>query len=258
MDAAVLGASSPLTRRFDMKKFEMPLVVAALVALSGCVSTSQARSVKPSGFLGDSAALLKKGGKDDSLLVYRRKDTDWKAYHAILLDPITIWGAESSTLPKDQLADFQKLVDEFYAMLKEKLSKDYTITDTPSAGTMRMQIAIIDGERANAPLKVAKTIAPYAGYADTLWTFATGKPAFAGEVSIEYMVRDSESQDLLAAGADRRVGGNQIGKATTSSWGDVQNSLIYWSDEAGYRLCLDRGETHCTEPSAGLVKNPLM
>jgi len=242
-----------------MKRIAMAAIAAAtLVALAGCVSTSQARNVKPSGFLGDTAALLKKGGKNDVLLVYRKKDADWKSYHKILLDPITLWGIESSTLPPDQLADFQKLVDQFYAMLKDKLSKDYTLTDTPSNGAMRIQIAIIDGERASATLKVAKTIAPYAGYADTIWTFATGKPAFAGEVSLEYMVRDSETQDLLAAGADRRVGGNQWGKSTLTSWGDVQNSLIYWSDAAGYFLCKDRGEKNCTKPKAGLVKNPLM
>jgi Protein of unknown function (DUF3313) len=233
-------------------------VVAALVVVAGCVSTNQARSVKPSGFLGDSAALLKKGGKSDFLLVYRNKDADWKAYDKIIVEPITLWGIENSKLPSDQLADFQKLVDQFYAMLKAKLSKDYTLTDTAAAGVMRVQIAIIDGERANAPLKVATTIAPYAGYADTLWTFATGKPAFAGEVSLEYMVKDSQSQELLAAGADRRVGGNQWGESTLSSWGDVQNSLIYWTDEAVYRLCLDRGEKDCPEPKAGILKNPLM
>jgi 23S rRNA G2069 N7-methylase RlmK/C1962 C5-methylase RlmI len=98
--------------------------------LTGCQTTTQARSVKTNGFLGDSASLLQKGGKGDFLLVYRKKDADWKAYNAILLDPITIWGAENSTLPKDQQADYQKLVDQFYAMLKEKLSKDYTIIDT--------------------------------------------------------------------------------------------------------------------------------
>jgi hypothetical protein len=241
-----------------MRRIEMAVAAAALVALAGCVSTNQARSVKPSGFLGDSAALLKKGGKNDVLLVYRKKGTNWKAYDKILVDPITIWEVENSTLPPDQLADFQKLVDDFYRMLKDKLSKDYTITDGPSAGAMRIQVAIIDGRQANAPLRVAKTVAPYAGYADTLWTFATGKPAFTGEVSIEYMVRDSESGELLAAGADRRVGGNQWGKSTLSNWGDVQNSLIYWSDEAGYLLCVDRGEKNCTKPKAGLVKNPLM
>jgi Protein of unknown function (DUF3313) len=240
-----------------MKKFAMPLVVAVLVSLAGCTTSNQAKSVTTNAFLGDSAALLKKGGKGDALLVYRKKDTDWKAYHAIILDPITIWGVESSTLPKDQLADFQKLVDQFNAMLKAKLSKDYTMTDTPSAGTMRIQIAIMNGQAANAPLKTAMIIAPYAGTADTIWTFATGKPVFAGEVSIEYMVKDSVSQDLLVAGADKRVGGNQIGTKSLNSWSDVQNILIYWSDEAVYRLCLDRGASNCTAPSPGLVKNPV-
>ena len=239
------------------KKFEISLVVAVLVMLASCTTTNQAKSVKTNAFLGDSAALLKKGGKNDALLVYRKKGTDWKSYHAIILDPITIWGVESSTLSKDQLADFQKLVDQFNAMLEAKLSKDYTMTDTPSAGTMRIQIAIMDGQKANGPLKTAMTVAPYIGTADAIWTFATGKPVFAGEVSIEYMVKDSESQDVLAAGADRRVGGNQVGTTSLNNWNDVQNILIYWSDDAVYRLCLDRGASNCTAPSSGLVENPL-
>jgi hypothetical protein len=231
--------------------------VAAIVVLTGCVASSQARSVQPSGFLGDSASLLKKGGKNDVLLVYRNKDARWGSYDKIVLDPITIWGVESANLPPDALADFQRLVDNFHRTMADKLSKDYALTDAPSAGAMRIQIAIINGERANAPLKVAKTIAPYAGYADTIWTFATGKPAFSGEVSLEYMVRDSETGELLAAGADRRVGGGQVGKATLTGWGDVQNILNYWSDEAVYLLCRDRKAEHCVKPKAGLLENPL-
>ena len=77
------------------------IFAAALVciALAGCVSTYRARSVKPSGFLGESASLLEKGGKDDLLLVYRKKNTDWASYDKILLDPVMIWGVESSKLP---------------------------------------------------------------------------------------------------------------------------------------------------------------
>jgi len=94
-------------------------------------------------------------------------------------------------------------------------------------------------------LKVAKTIAPYAGYVDTLWTFATGKRWFAREVSIEYLIKDSRSDEALAAGADRRVGGSRLGKATLSNGGDVQNILEYWSNETVYRLCVNRGGRDC-------------
>ena len=130
--------------------------------------------------------------------------------------------------------------------------------DAPTAGAMRLRIAIIDGRQANAPLKIAKTVAPFAGYADTLWTFVTGKPAFSGEVSIEFTVKDAESEELLAAGADRRVGGNQLGKSTLSNWGDVQNILLYWSDEVRYQLCVHRRAQNCSKPKAGLLKNPVM
>jgi hypothetical protein len=241
-----------------MKKFEIPVALAALIVLAGCVASSHARKVTPSGFLGDSASLLEKGGKNDVLLVYRNKNADWPLYDKIIVDPVTIWDVKNSTLPPDQLADYQRLVDDFYRTLKEKLSKDYGMTDTPAAGAMRIQVAIVNGDQANAPLKVAKTVAPFAGYADTLWTFATGKPAFAGEVSIEYMVKDSQSEELLAAGADRRVGGTQLGKATLSRWGDVQNILVYWSDQAVYLLCVDRKAAGCAKPRAGLLKNPVM
>lgn len=238
-------------------RFSIGVVAAALVVLGACVSTSHARKVKPSGFLGESASLLEKGGKNDVLLVYRNKNANWTSYDQIVLDPITMWGVENATLAPDVLADYQRLVDDFHKTLKDKLSKDYRLTDAPSAGAMRIQIAIIDGKQANATLKVAKTVAPYAGTADTLWTFATGKPVFSGEVSIEYMVRDSESGDLLAAGADRRVGGNQLGKTTLKGWGDVQNILTYWSDQAVYLLCRDRKAAHCVKPKPGLLENPL-
>lgn len=240
-----------------MRKLEIAATIAIVVFVAACTTSMHARSVTPSGFLGDSASLLKKGGKDDVLLVYRNPNANWPSFDKIIVEPVVIWDVQNSKLPPDQLADFQKLVDEFYRTLKDKLSKDYTITDTPGSGTMRLQVAIINGKTANAPLKVAKTVAPYAGSADTLWTFATGKPAFAGEVSIEYMVKDSQSGELLAAGADRRVGGNQLGNATLKTWGDVQNILVYWTDEARYLLCVDRKGKDCTKPKAGLVENPV-
>jgi hypothetical protein len=241
-----------------MKKSAISFALGALLVLAGCATSSHARKVTPSGFLGDSASLLEKGGEDDVLLVYHNKKTDWATYNKIIVDPVAIWDVENSKLPSDQLADYQRLVDNFYLTLKAKLSKDNVMTDTPTAGAMRIQVAIINGGQANAPLKVAKTVAPYAGYADTVWTFATGKPAFAGEVSIEYMIKDSQSQELLVAGADRRVGGNQLGMATLTSWGDVQNILVYWSDQAVYLRCVDRKGKDCKKPKAGLVKNPLM
>jgi hypothetical protein len=227
----------------------------AAMLLTGCVTSKQARSVTPGGFLGESASLLEKGERgEEALLVYHKDGTDWASYDKVILDPVAIWSEKPSTLPADQLADYQELVDSFHRTLRDKLAKSYGIVDAPGPGALRIRTAIVNGAQANNTLKVAKTIAPYAGFADLLWTFVTGKPAFAGEVSLEYTIKDSESGELLAAGADRRVGGNQLGKSTFTTWGDVKNILTYWSDLAVYRLCVDRAGRDCRRPSAGLVE----
>lgn len=231
-------------------------VAAAVLLLTGCVTSRQARFVKPGGFLGDSAALLSKGERgEEALLVYLKKGTRWAAYDKVILDPVAIWSVEPSTLPPEQADDYQKLVDSFHLTLMEKLEKHYSIVQTPMRGALRIQTAIVNGSQANSTLKVAKILAPYGGIADFLWTFATGKPAFAGEVSLEYKIKDSRTNVLLAAGADRRVGGNQLGASTFTSWGDVKNILSYWSDLTVYRLCVDRAGADCVKPTAGLLKH---
>ena len=225
-----------------------------IVLLTGCVTSRQARTIKPSAFLGESAALLAKGERvDDTLLVYRNERAAWRSFDKILLDPVEIWSAGRLTIPAEQAADYQRMVDSFHLTLREKLAQKYEMVDVPVPGALRIQMALVNGAQANQTMKVAKLIAPYAGVADFLWTFVTGKPAFAGEVSLEYTIKDAQTGDLLEAGADRRVGGNQFGRATFTSWGDVKNILTYWSDLTVYRLCIDRGDTGCRRPGAGLT-----
>src|SRR5260221_6514377 len=198
----------------------LPQQEAGDLMLTACVSTMQAWDVKPAGFLGAAASQLKKGQRgEEALLVYHKAGTHWASYDKIIIDPITIWSAMPSTIPADQLADYQKLVNDFQITLTEKLARSYAIVDAAQVGALRIQAAIVNGSQASAVLKAAKTVAPYATVADVLWTFATGKPAFAGEVSIEYMIKDSETGELLAAGGDRRVGGNQLRTATVPRGG---------------------------------------
>lgn len=231
------------------------VAVAALLILTGCSSSRQARNVQPGGFLGEHAALLSEGERgEESLLVYEKERTDWTAYDKVMLDPVTIWSVRQYALSPDQEEDLQKLADVFQQTLIDKLSRSYTIVEVATPGALRIQTAVVNGAQANNLLKVATLLAPYGGIADMLWTFATGKAAFVGEASLEYMIRDSQSGELLAAGADRRVGGNRIGAATFTTWGDLRNILEYWSDFTVYRLCVDRGGTDCEKPSASIVK----
>lgn len=224
-------------------------VVAAL--LTGCGSTMQARDTQPSNYLGGYRSQLEEGPKDGALQVYKNPSANWPSYRKILLVPVIVWDGGSSKLDSQQRTDLQALADSFYNMLYLRFSKDYEMTEQPSADTMRIQVAITHAEKSwVAPAFVSKII-PQLRAADTLWTFVSGKPAFAGEITVEFKVHDAQTVELLAAGADRRVGGQQlIDKEVFNSWGDVKNSLEFWTEGAAYRLCVTRGRANCVKPSA--------
>ncbi len=224
------------------------LVVAVL--LIGCAATKPARDVPASGFLGEYRSLLRPGKEgEEAALTYRNPKANWAAYHKILLEPMTIWEDPASKLSGDKREDLQRLLDSFHHMLAQKLSKDYAMVATPAADTMHIQAAIIHPDTAVTELTVVSKVIPQARAANMLWTFASGKPAFAGEATIEFIVKDAQTGDLLAAGADRRVGGtNLFDKEVFNSWGDVKNALDFWADASVYRLCVLRGGTNCVKP----------
>ena len=232
-----------------MKK--IALVIMAVAALSGCAATRQARSVDVSGFLIEYKQLLKPGGENQYVLLrYVKPNLDIKGYNKILLEPVTLWGDPKLRMTSNR-QDLQTLADSFYAMLKEKLSKKYTMVDEIEPNTLRLQIALTHGEQSLVGLSFISKVVPQARVLNTLWSFASGKPAFAGGVTGEFKATDAETGELLAAAVDRRIGGQKLfEKNVFSSWGDLQNALDYWGDLLIYRMCQMRGDTDCVKPKA--------
>lgn len=72
-----------------MRRFLTVAILTASVGLfSACSTTKQARSVKTSGFLGDYYSMLREGGKDEALLLYRNQNANIADYSKILLEPV--------------------------------------------------------------------------------------------------------------------------------------------------------------------------
>ena len=72
-------------------------------------------------------------------------------------------------------------------------------------------------------------------------------PSFVGEVSAEAKMTDAQTGQLLAAGVDRRVGGNEI-EASVDNWDDVNKIIEIWSKLIRFRLCKLRGREDCLNP----------
>jgi hypothetical protein len=239
-----------------MKNILMIMVIAAAAFVTGCAATLQARHVDVSGFLGEYRSELREGkevqGVQEAKWVYRN-DAALKRYHKMFLAPVTIWDDPKHPLNAEQRNDYLELADSFHATLYEEFSKNFEMVDTFQPDTMRVQIAIIHGEKRTAGLSFISRVIPQARAANLLWTFATGKPAFTGSVDIEFKVTDADTGELLWAGADRRVGGQKlIGKNALGSWGDAKNAFIYWAASSAYRVCEIQENKDCVKPPGGL------
>ena len=233
------------------------MCVALLLSASACHPTKQARSVEPSGFLGNLTPLMHKGEEGEALLLYRNPKIETipqGTYIKIWLDRAEIW-AEPTTNPA-RLAQSQNVANLLYALTYQSLAKDYEMVEQPGPGTLHIQAAITRADPAYVVLRAISTVpAPMNAFAvaSALKNLGTGKPLFVGDASIEVKLSDSTTQEVLGASADRRVGNKRLDAESFDSWDDVHKALIYWSEKIRWRLCKERhakdGQAQtCVEP----------
>ena len=124
------------------------------------------------------------------------------------------------------------------------------MVEKPGSNTLRLQVAITKVEESMVVLDTVSSIVPSAAALSALKGLATGKPAFVGEASIEAKLSDAQTGKLLAAIADRRVGGKKLDAELFDSWSDVNAILEYWAKLTKFRLCEARAGTDCVMPEA--------
>lgn len=237
----------------NMKRVMMVSMIATAALLSACAATREARSVDVSGFLNEYRSELRPGdkSKDEILSRYMKPNLNIKLYKKMMLAPVTVWDDPAHPLTAEQRNDYLTLADSFHEVLYEKLSKDFEMTDKFGPETIRFQVAITHGDKSKIGLAFISKVVPQARALNTIWGFASGKPAFTGDVSVEFKATDAETGELLFAGADKRVGTLKLfDKSTVSSWGDVQNAFTYWADLAVYRICQLQDDANCEKPKA--------
>ncbi len=230
-----------------MTRLHFIIALLVFVFLSGCAQTQQRRSVEGSGFLGD-YSMLRKGEKDEALLIYKNPKADWAAYKKMMVEPVTIWLGEGSNLKKVSPENRQRLANELWAKLLEALKPDYEIVHLPGPGVLRIEAAITDAEASMPVLDTVSSIVPQLRLlTGAKGLIVGGKPGFVGEASVEAKITDAQSRELLAAAVDRRAGTKNI-KGVTNSWNDVEQAYQYWADKVRWRLCELRGGADCIEP----------
>lgn len=184
-------------------------------------------------FMGPYASKLQPGPAGGAALVWIYPDAKWINYRKIILMPVEFWASADS---KVSAADQQVLTAYFYNALKTNLEQNYTLTDQPGPGTLKLRVALMDATAAVPGLRSVSVLVPQARVLNMAQSLATGSYAFVGSAEAEMQVTDSESGDVFAEAVDQRSGGMGLKAAATFQWGDAQNAMDYWAQLISKRL----------------------
>jgi hypothetical protein len=190
----------------------------------------------PSGFLGNDYSLMKPpsaGSDQKAMLRYVNPNANWSTYTKIMIVPVTFWAADDS---KISAADQQALCNYTYNAFVKEFGKNFIIVDQPGPGVLKLSGALTDATSAVPVLRSISVVVPQARVLSAIKMVATGTYAFVGSAQGAAKLNDSVSGELLAAWADKRVGGTSIKNVDVWQLGDAENAINYWASELDEKL----------------------
>lgn len=226
-------------------------VIAVLVlgsaVVSGCYRQKgySPEMVSPSGFLPQTVYMKMRDGDPEKLepaKIYRDVPAIRAGqYDKVMLDPIVMYRNPYKEDPGVTPEDAQTLVNYFQAKLVEALKNAPHVSQVmkPEPRTVRISVAVTDMDASDVALDTVSTYIPQVRALATLGTMAREKPAFVGEIGVEFKAQDAQTGKLLAAGIDRRFGGKTF--KAVSEWSDVKAIMDYYAALLTWRVCMLQG-----------------
>ena len=190
----------------------------------------------PTGFLGSDYSLMTppaEGSGQKAMLVYTNMTANFTSYNKIMIAPVTFWAADDS---KVNAADQQTLCNYAFNTFTTDLGKNFTVVNEPGPGVAKLSIALTDATAAVPGLRSISVVVPQARVLSAIKMAGTGTYAFVGSAQGAAKLTDSVTGQLLAAWADKRVGGTSITNIDVFQWGDAENAINYWADLTDQRL----------------------
>jgi len=221
------------------------VVCGALFITWGCSTTQKVAIQDHSAicnFIGSSCSKLRPGGQGQTSIRYVNSEANWRQYKKVMIDPFVFLGGNQT---KISLPDQQTLVDFARAVSQEQLARRFEIVQRPGPGVMRIQVVFMDAEEATPLLRTITMSVPQARALASLAYLSTGVYPFVGGIQFAGKVTDAMTGELLAAGADREIGGGSLKDAAQWEWGDAENAMTLWAAKMTEKLY---GWTKGTEP----------
>jgi hypothetical protein len=215
----------------------LSIAVISLCLSAGCAG--QKMAVKSySGFLGDYSKLEAgpEGGIDQR---YINPGVDFKKYNKIMLDQVRFYFKDSAADKGIDADEMKELSDNFSRAMIDTLGSAYPLTTKPGPNVIRLRVAITDLELPNRAINAVSTVLPVGLAISTIKSGVTGKGTGCGEVSMEFEALDSQTNQVLAEGVDRRSGGKMD---SMSKFGTADEAFKFWAQRLRAKLDELRGK----------------
>jgi hypothetical protein len=205
-----------------------------LITLCFAIGTSFAglKVKEYSGFLGDYSQ-LKPGPKGGVAQVYVKEGVNFKQYNKIMLDQVVFYfkqDAENQAINPDEM---KELADKYDRAVIDALGDAYPLVSEPAPDVIRVRVAITDLQLPIRTLNAVTSVVP-AGIAISLIKKGiTGKSTGVGEISMEFELLNSQTNERLAAGVDRKAGGKVD---SMTKFGNAEDSFKFWAQSLRTRL----------------------
>jgi hypothetical protein len=150
------------------------------------------------------------------------------------MDPIKFYNDKNCKLEGE---DKKRIVDYLHATIIEQLKTDYTFVNKPSAGTMRLRVAITDASGSKVVMDTISSVIPIGMALGLVKKVATGTNLSVGKARIELEIQDSQTAERLAAAVDERAGRKYTGKLDKfDKYHTVEDAFDYWAKRLQKRL----------------------
>jgi hypothetical protein len=185
-----------------------------------------------SGFLGDYSQ-LKPGPESGAAKVYIKQGVDFKQYRKVIMDHVIFYFKEDAENKGIDTVEFTELSAKFHQAVVDALGTAYILTGKPGAGVLRVRVALTDVQLPAKPLSSITAILPAAFIITTVKSGVAGEDTELGDISMEFELLDSATNQRIGAVIERKAGGTSD---STSTFGKKEDTFTFWAQRLRKRL----------------------
>ena len=179
-----------------MSKFSARTILPILTISAGLVGCA---SVQPAPYSGVASAAYMKPSDGKRIPYLYKAPVNWSEYSKVIISPVEIYGQPDNQFGKLNQGDRESLASYMDLQFTNALSRRFSLTDAPSAGTLRIKLTLTG---AGASKQVISTLSRFdlaGGLYNNVQAVRGREGLMTGWVMYTVEVYDASSGQLLQA-----------------------------------------------------------